>query len=137
MKIKNNRFEDCLYYMVDKPIHKLNLDKLIFNICTLKLRMLTKIGSFVISKSLFTSFNSLKRENCVRTNKHLSIVKNHVCFIPLHSFTISILKTNLILIVEILTFLLVSLACFDLTCLNNILFLKLFLHIGQEICEAC
>ena len=133
MKIKNDKFEDCL-----NTIHKLNLDKLIFNISTLKLRMLTLIGScFVISKSLFTSVNSLKRENCIRTNKHLSIVKNHVCFIPLHSFTISILKPNLILIDKILTFLLVSLACFDLTCLNSILFLKPFLHIGQEICEAC
>ena len=130
MKIKNRKFEDCLYYVHGR---KSDSHKLIFNISTSKLRMLT----FVMSKSLFTSVNNLKRENCVRTNKHLSIVKNHVCFIPLHSFTISILKTNLILIDEILTFLLVSLACFDLTCLNNILFLKLFLHIGQEIWGAC
>ena len=54
--------------MVENPIHKLNLDKLIFNISTLKLRMLTLIGSFEISKSLFTTVNSLKRENWVRTN---------------------------------------------------------------------
>ena len=81
MKIKNNRFEDCPYYMVDNPIHKLILDKLIFNISTLKLRRLTLIESFEISKSLFTTLNSLKRENCVRTNKHRSIVGNYFFFI--------------------------------------------------------